>query len=92
MLLYQQNNVKKYNNNFVKTIKFGAAYSFTLYLIHYSVLEFIISLDLNYNKYILVVSAVIISNIIALTLAMFTEMRHKEIAIKIKERINCVKK
>lgn len=90
MLLYQQNIDKKFYN-IKRIIQFGAGYSFTLYLIHYSIIEFIISLDMQYNKYILAMSSVVIANVIAAFVASKTEMKYKVVANILKERVNHVK-
>ncbi len=40
----------------------------------------------------MLVGAVVVSNIVALGIAVLTEMRHKEVAKRIKERMNYAKK
>lgn len=84
MLLYQQKNLKLYNGTFSKAIKFLAGYSFTLYLVHYTILDIIVALELNIDKYILAMFSFIIINIIAMSIALFTEMKHKVFAKKLK--------
>ena len=84
MLLYQQKNLKVYNGAFSKTIKFLAGYSFTLYLVHYTILDIIIALHLSFDKYILAIFSFFIVNFIAMGIAVFTEMKHKVFAKKLK--------
>ena len=84
MLLFQQGNIKLYQGAKSKLIKFVANYSFTLYLIHYSLIELILSLELDINKYLLAFSCFILANITAAFIAYFTEMKHKKLAVKLK--------
>jgi len=85
LLLYLQDSKKKIGvGMFPKTIKYVASYSFTLYLIHYSIITFILSLGLEYSKIVLFVGSFIISNILALMLASLGEMKYRQVASKIK--------
>jgi len=62
-----------------RIVHFFASYAFTLYLIHYSILDFIhFFLDKN-NAIKLLVIYIIISNLLAFTLAYFTEMKYKKV-------------
>jgi len=84
LLLYQQDSQKKYIGKFSKLIKYLASYSFTLYLIHYSVIIFVLSLNLEYNKLTLFLGSFVLSNILALLLASIGEMKYRKVALKIK--------
>ena len=71
-LAYDTEGLKKYS----KIIRFTANYSFTLYLIHYSILDLLSS---NYkgtaNPYLLFCIGFLISNIIAAVLGYYTEIK-----------------
>ncbi len=71
------------NDKTKRKIKFIADYSFTLYLTHYSILDFMANVKNFVSPYILFGGAFIICNIIAILLAYCSEMRHKELAVKI---------
>jgi peptidoglycan/LPS O-acetylase OafA/YrhL len=63
----------------VRTIKFFADYSFTLYLTHYSILLAVFFIRPERGFYIFA-TMVIIANIVAIVIAIPTEMRHREFA------------
>lgn len=63
------------NKIFAIVVKFFASYSFTLYLVHYSILDFIASHYIEHNPYILFIIGFIISNLIAICIARFTEIK-----------------
>ncbi len=67
------------NKKFVKTIKIGADYSFTLYLIHYPILILIQNVFPNMNEFLMWMSIILI-NIISLLFASFTEMKYKVVS------------
>lgn len=70
----------QYNSNKVKRIvHVFASYAFTLYLIHYSILDFIQSFADEKNSFNLFIISIISSNILAFILAYYTEMRYKEV-------------
>jgi peptidoglycan/LPS O-acetylase OafA/YrhL len=62
-----------------KVIQFMADYSFTLYLIHYSILEFVFYLLPGCNKYHYCVSLIVFCNVIAACMAMVTEMQQQKV-------------
>lgn len=61
-----------------------ASYSFTIYLIHYSVLDFLTLYCKNDNKYFLLIFSLILCNALSFILAYFTELKHNNIQQKIK--------
>ncbi|MBV9565450.1 MAG: acyltransferase [Bradyrhizobium sp.] len=63
----------------IKVIRFFAGYSFTLYLIHHTLmyLAFLLWKDAGWTVFI---PAVIVSNVLAAIVAAFTEKRHKSLA------------
>ncbi|MGJ0353777.1 acyltransferase family protein [Aliarcobacter cryaerophilus] len=64
-----------------KIIHFFASYAFTLYLIHYSILDFMyFFLDKN-NAIKLFIISIIVSNFLAFVLAYFTEIKYKKVRI-----------
>ena len=63
----------------VGSIKFLADYSFTLYLVHYSIMFAIFLIRPERNFYIFAIM-VLIANIVAIAIAVPTEMRHREFA------------
>ncbi len=62
-----------------KIVHFFASYAFTLYLIHYSILDFIQFFDNKENSMNLFIISIIISNFLALILAYYTEMKYKHV-------------
>ena len=78
------------NNNCFKSkllnrcISVMAKYSFTLYLIHYSILEIIRLYIGSISPYILLGISFVFCNLLSLFIAYFTEMRYKSIAERLK--------
>lgn len=68
-----------FNPGIGKIIKIAADYSFSLYLIHYSVFFYLVPLMVQVSPWILFALGFVGSNLIALLLALFTEMRHKQL-------------
>lgn len=65
----------KFKKLFQKFIKFNASYSYTLYLIHYSILDFIfVNYSNYYNKYILFIIGFLVSNIISAVIGRYVEI------------------
>ncbi|MDA9463689.1 hypothetical protein XH87_03585 [Bradyrhizobium sp. CCBAU 53415] len=64
---------------FSKIVRFLAGYSFTLYLIHHTIMypAFLLWKD---GGWLVFAPLVILSNVVAAILAVFTEMRHKRLA------------
>lgn len=63
----------------IGAIRFFADYSFTLYLIHYTIMFAVFVITPERNLYIFAIM-VLISNILAIAIAFPTEMRHREFA------------
>lgn len=59
-------------------IRFFAGYSFTLYLIHYTLMYAV--LLLGYRGHAVAIGTILISNVVAAAMAIPTEMKHKTIA------------
>lgn len=68
-------------------MKFLAGYSYTLYLLHASVLNLFVSMHLQYPVIVLVASGFIAANMLSAVIAHYTETRHKEFAGWIKTRL-----
>ncbi len=65
-----------FNRFFKKIIRYNASYSFTLYLIHYSIFDFmVIHFKESINKYILFFVGFIISNILSIIVGRYTEIK-----------------
>ena len=84
LMLYQKDVHKQYNKKITKYVKCMASYSYTLYLIHYTIITFIISLNLPYDNILLAVMSFLVSNILALLLASVGEMKYRQVSDKIK--------
>jgi peptidoglycan/LPS O-acetylase OafA/YrhL len=66
---------KEYSKNTIKLIKYNASFSYTLYLVHYSILAFIKThLGASYNPYVLFIVAFIAANIISILIGRYTEL------------------
>lgn len=64
----------KFSDRAIKTVNFSVSYSFTLYLVHYSVLAFIHMLYAqSYSPYILFLCSVVIANLLALAIGYVSE-------------------
>lgn len=63
----------------VAVIRFIAGYSFTLYLIHHTLMVLAFQLW-PWSGWLVFVALVLLSNIVAATMAVATEMRHKQLA------------
>jgi peptidoglycan/LPS O-acetylase OafA/YrhL len=69
----------------IRAIRVFADYSFTLYLIHYSIMFAIFLIRPERNFYIFAIMVLTV-NIVAITVAVPTEMRHREFAAFLKDR------
>ncbi|HUP95136.1 MAG TPA: acyltransferase [Burkholderiales bacterium] len=65
-------------------IRFAAAYSFTLYLVHYPLLR--VWREVSWGWWG-TLSGIAAANVLAIAIAWFTEMRHRELARSIKRRL-----
>lgn len=63
------------NRRFVISVKFMAKYSFTLYLIHYSILDLLNAHYKNLSPYLLFIFGVLLCNLLAILIGWFTEYR-----------------
>jgi peptidoglycan/LPS O-acetylase OafA/YrhL len=61
-----------------KSIRWWADYSFSLYLLHYSIFTIIAMFKSLYSPYLLFFVGFVISNVSSMTVAYFTEMNHKK--------------
>lgn len=77
LLCAMQGSKKSYNGYKKKVIRFMADYSFSLYLIHYTILEFLLIWKDDCNPYALLCVMLLFSNLIAIIFAYATEMRHR---------------
>lgn len=68
-------------------IKVSASYSFTLYLVHYSVLDFIYTHLGSYNPYLLFIAGYMVSNAIAFMIGSWSETGLKVTLRKMLQRI-----
>lgn len=77
------------NESLKKFIRFIANYSYSLYLIHYSVVDLVFNYSNNYekNKILYSVFAILLSNLISILFALGTEMHYKKILKYLKVRI-----
>jgi peptidoglycan/LPS O-acetylase OafA/YrhL len=68
-----------------KIVRFAADYSFTLYLIHYTVL-YAISRFVGAGNILWMLAGIAAANLIAIPIAIFTEMKHKQFGRYLAER------
>ncbi|MEO6903513.1 MAG: acyltransferase [Bacteroidia bacterium] len=70
--IYKDKNISK---KITKLIKYNASYSYTLYLVHYSILDFIKAhFDKTISPYLLFIVGFIIANIISILIGRYTEL------------------
>lgn len=67
-------------------IHFAAGYSFSLYLLHYSIIYFV-KVWWPYSNWAGAVFSILLSNAVAVTFAHFTESKHKQLSRFIKSKI-----
>lgn len=78
-------NVPVYLRKFSQWI---AGFSFTLYLVHYTILEFLIRLyGEQVSPFLMLALMVVLSNIVSIVFAKFTEEKHKAFGLWIRKRI-----
>ena len=78
-LVYTQITSFRYSTKAKKVIKFMASYSFTLYLLHYTIFSFFSLFLHSINNFLLFLIAYLITNIISIGVALPAEMRHDKI-------------
>jgi peptidoglycan/LPS O-acetylase OafA/YrhL len=69
---------------FQKTIRIAAGYSLTLYLVHYSIAVFLLPHLDSISPVAALVAIVFFSNLVALFIALPTEMQHRKLALKLR--------
>ncbi len=69
----------------IRSAKFLAGCSYTLYLLHVSILNLSVSLNLPFSIILLVGVGFVSANIISVAVAYYTEMRHGDLARKLKK-------
>jgi len=77
-LIYSYRSRHKFSNRSKKIIKLLASYSFTLYILHYS-LFWILTTFTGGSPYLLFPLGFLVSNFLSLIIAYFTEMRSKRV-------------
>ena len=80
-----------FNNKISKITQFMANYSYTLYLIHFSVCSIYFMIGEGRYGLLRNVEALMIANIVSLFIAYFTEMRYREIGLFIKRKIGLIR-
>ncbi len=71
--IYKDKNISQ---NTIKIIKYNASYSYTLYLVHYSILSFIKThFDNTASPYLLFIIGIVSANIISILIGRYTELR-----------------
>ncbi len=66
----------------------GAAFSYTLFLIHYPIIIILNGLDLPGNRLLMLIPILLITNLTAVGIACFTEKRHRKLASAIKRLLH----
>jgi peptidoglycan/LPS O-acetylase OafA/YrhL len=78
---------EKMNNRTITSfVRFEADYSYSLYLVHIPVIILVSAFNLG-NFYIIFIAGYAGSHLVAIIMAYFTEMRHKQVAAWIKQRM-----
>lgn len=75
------------NKRVVNWTTIGAGFSFTLFLTHYPIIIFLNGLNLPIDRLWMFLPILTITNLTALSIAHFTEKRHKALASTIKKRL-----
>jgi len=75
------------NKRVVNWTTIGAGFSFTLFLTHYPIIIFLNGLNLPIDRLWMFLPILLITNLTALSIAHFTEKRHKALASTIKKRL-----
>ena len=82
LLTALQRNRNKINHFVKRFISFFVGYSFTLYLIHYTILIFFLGLNLPLPPTLTFLMIWFTSNVLSILIAKFTELKYKELATK----------
>ena len=73
------------NKHVVSLITQGASFSYTLFVTHYPIIIFLNGLNLPVNRYLMFLPILLLSNLIAFSIAYFTEKKHKELSKTLKK-------
>lgn len=73
------------NKHVVSGITIGAAFSYTLFVTHYPIIIFLNGLNLPVNRFLMFLPILLITNLVAFSIAHFTEKRYKALARTIKK-------
>ena len=79
LLIYSQYAKFQYKEKFKKVIRFMASYTFTLYIVHFALFNLLTLFLGDINSVILFFIGYILSNLLAILIAYFTEMRYYKI-------------
>lgn len=71
-----------------RTFAFGAAYSYTLYLVHFPLLLLLDGALTFLDKPLAMLKIFVAANLVSIPVAMFTEMRHRQLASWLKKKLN----
>lgn len=69
----------------VNWVTVGASFSYTLFLAHYPIIIFLNGLNLPVDRFWMMLPILLITNLTAVSIAYFTEKRHKDLAKAIKK-------
>jgi len=71
-----------------KVVANGAGFSYTLFLTHYPIIIFLNGLDLEVNRFVMLLLIMLLTNIFAYSIALFTEKKHRQLAVSIKKKLH----
>lgn len=72
------------NKHVASLITMGASFSYTLFVTHYPIIILLNGLNLPVNRYFMFLPILLLTNLIAFSIAYFTEKKHKELSKTIK--------
>jgi peptidoglycan/LPS O-acetylase OafA/YrhL len=67
-----------------RVIAVGAGFSYTLFLTHYPLIIYLNGLDLQVNRFVMLLVIMLITNMFAFVISIFTEKKHRQLANAIK--------
>lgn len=71
-----------------RSIRFGALFSYSLYLVHYSILVALSHWNPSYSGWMLLALGIVLSNVVAIAFALLFERRYRGVAKWIQRRVN----
>jgi peptidoglycan/LPS O-acetylase OafA/YrhL len=71
-----------------KTSTIMAGYSYTLFLTHYPIIIFLNGLNLPVNRFLMVIPIVVLTNVVAIVVAYFTERKSRQLGVAIKKSLH----